>query len=96
MGMKRQPREIWAETRLRILARDGYQCVRCHKPLAERTAHIDHIRSGRLGNNADSNLRVLCEICHGTRLDPRHRGLTMKLLQQGKIGPNWRELLWEG
>ncbi len=95
MGIKRQPKEIWSETRKRVLARDGYRCVHCGRPLTIHTAQIDHIQSGRHGSNADSNLRSLCKVCHATRLDNRHRGLIGKLLASGEVGANWRELLWE-
>jgi hypothetical protein len=46
MPHKRQPREIWAATRRRILERDQWQCVHCHVALTIRQAHIDHILSG--------------------------------------------------
>lgn len=95
MPRRRQPRQIWRITRLRIWDRDGKRCVHCHKPLALNECHIDHIRSGKLGSNADSNLRTLCKVCHALRLDHRHRGLLFKLLSQGLLPENWRELVWE-
>jgi 5-methylcytosine-specific restriction protein A len=95
MGVKRQPREIWQQTRLRILERDGYKCVRCQIAVRVDTANIDHIKSGRLATNADSNLRTLCKMCHTTRLDPRHRGMVGKALHNDELPVNWRELLWE-
>jgi hypothetical protein len=58
-------------------------------------AHIDHIASGQLGSNADSNLRTLCPRCHCLRADHRHRGLIAWALERGLIPPNWRELAWE-
>ena len=97
MPKKRQPKEIWRETRRRVLERDGYKCVRlsCGVPLTERTAHIDHIKSGKLGTNEMSNLRSLCRRCHVLREDPRHRGMIANALRDGLIPPNWRELVWD-
>jgi len=95
MGMKRQPREVWQRTRRAVLVRDGYQCVRCHTPLAVETAHIDHIRSGRHGSNGLDNLRALCRRCHVLRADKRHRGMIAKALADGIIPADWRELVWE-
>jgi len=95
MPRKRQPREIWRETRKKVLARDDYKCVRCRSPVAVGTAHIDHIRSGKLGTNEMSNLRTLCRLCHATRADHRHQGLSAKLVREGLLPPNWRELVWE-
>jgi 5-methylcytosine-specific restriction endonuclease McrA len=77
------------------LARDGWQCVRCHAPVSETTAHIDHIKSGKRGTNAMSNLRALCRPCHVLRLDQRHRGMIANALRDGLIGPDWREHLWD-
>jgi 5-methylcytosine-specific restriction endonuclease McrA len=95
MPKKRQPREIWKETRLKVLRRNGYKCVRCAIPLSVSTAHIDHIQSGKLGSNHISNLRTLCRRCHVLRADPRHRGMIAKALKDEIIPSNWRELVWE-
>lgn len=95
MPKKRQPKEIWQVTRIRILERDGYQCVRCKEPVTVSTAHIDHIKSGKLGSNADSNLRSLCRRCHVLRSDHRHRGMIAKALADGLIPSDYRELMWE-
>jgi 5-methylcytosine-specific restriction protein A len=95
MPRKRQPNEIWKLTRLKILERDDYKCVRCGLALTVATAHIDHIQSGKLGTNELTNLRTLCRICHATRADHRHQGLTAKLVRSGELPPNWRELVWE-
>ena len=98
MPRKRQPKEIWRETRRKVLARDGYKCVRelCGASLTERTAHVDHIKSGKNATNEMSNLRSLCRRCHVLRADFRHRGLIASALRDGIIPPNWRELIWEG
>lgn len=95
MPKKRQPREIWNDTRIRVLERDNWQCVRCMIALTERTAHIDHIRSGKLATNEMINLRVLCRRCHVLRADFRHRGMIAKALRDDIIPPNWRELVWD-
>ena len=95
MPRKRQPREIWRMTRLKVWDRDGRKCVRCGKLLALDECHIDHIVSGKLGTNELSNLRTLCLICHALRADRRHDGLRAKLLHKGLLPANWRELVWE-
>ena len=96
MGVKRQPKEIWQLTRARIWKRDGGRCLHCSEPVTLEACHIDHITSGRLASNADTNLRVLCRRCHVLRQDPRHRGMIGAALRAGIIPPNWRELVWEG
>lgn len=95
MPKHRPPREIWEQIRVKVLERDGWQCVRCHAPVAIDTAHIDHIRSGKLADNGLKNLRALCRRCHVLRLDPRHRGMISAALRDGIIGPDWRQHLWE-
>lgn len=96
MPKKRQPREIWQQTRLKVLERDGFKCVRCQVSVLVKTAHIDHIRSGKRAGNELSNLRTLCRRCHVLRADPRHRGMIAAALRDGIIGPNWREEVWDG
>lgn len=98
MPKKRQPREVWNETRRRVLARDGYRCTgpTCGgASLTERTAHVDHIKSGKRGTNEMSNLRTLCRRCHVLRADPRHRGMIASALRDGIIPPDWRGLVWD-
>lgn len=95
MPRKRQPREIWKVTRLRIWMRDGGKCVHCGEPVVLDVCNIDHIQSGKNGTNHDSNLRTLCKMCHALRADRRHDGLRGKLLAQDALPRNWRELLWE-
>lgn len=95
MPRKRQPIEIWRETRLKVIARDGEICSRCHEPVTARTCHIDHIKSGKNAGNELSNLRVLCRRCHVLRADMRHRGMIAGALRDGIIPPNWRELTWD-
>ena len=95
MPKKRPPKEVWNVIRIKVLERDGYRCVRCHVEVAVDTAHIDHIKSGKLAGNELSNLRTLCRRCHVLRADFRHRGMIAKALADGIIPPNWRELVWE-
>jgi 5-methylcytosine-specific restriction enzyme A len=95
MPKKRLSRELWRLKRLEVLERDGWMCVRCHSSLTERTAHIDHIRSGKLGTNQMTNLRALCRPCHVLRADRRHRGMISRALADGIIPPDWRTLVWD-
>ena len=95
MGIKRQPREIWRETRRKVWERDGHKCTHCDKHQDLKECHIDHIQSGRHGKNEMINLRTLCRRCHVLRLDHRHQGMIAKALKDGIIPPNWRELVWE-
>ncbi len=96
MPRKRQPQELWKMTRVKVLERDGYCCVRCGIPVAVATAHIDHIQSGKFGTNCMSNLRALCRRCHVLRADLRHQGMIASALKEEIIPYNWRELVWEG
>jgi 5-methylcytosine-specific restriction endonuclease McrA len=102
MPRKRQPKEIWQATRRRIWMRDAGRCqgpyCREHPEwsLPLNKAHIDHIVSGKRGDNRDANLRVLCRRCHVLRADMRHRGMIAQALRDGLIPPDWRTLVWEG
>ena len=95
MPKSRQPREVWQQTRIAILIRDGFKCVHCLCVVTVETAHIDHVKSGKLAGNEKSNLRSLCRRCHVLRADKRHRGMIAAALRDGIIPPNWRELVWE-
>ncbi|MES2464889.1 MAG: HNH endonuclease signature motif containing protein [Armatimonadota bacterium] len=95
MPKKRPPREVWDDLRQKVWNRDGGQCARCLVSLSLRECHIDHIKSGKLANNALSNLRVLCRRCHVLRACHRHQGMIGSALRDGIIPPNWRELTWE-
>lgn len=100
MGMKRQSREVWETTRERVWNRDlgrcqGPYCAELKEWSIElNVCHIDHIKSGRLGTNADSNLRVLCRRCHVLRSDIRHQGMIKKAVEDGIIPPNYRHMVW--
>lgn len=68
----------WRAKRLRILVRDAFTCAVCRKVVSGRQAHVDHVvplEEG--GSDADANLQVLCEACHGkkTRGEQRRRGV---------------------
>jgi len=101
MPRRRPPAAVWRETRRRIWQRDRGRCQgpycadRPDWSLPLWAAHVDHIVSGKLGSNADDNLRLLCRRCHVLRLDGRHRGMIAAALRDGLIPPNWRELLWD-
>jgi len=52
----------WAETRLAVLARDGYRCTHCGD---QDNLHVHHVRPRRKsGTNQMDNLQTLCETCH--------------------------------
>ncbi len=103
MPRKRQPRDIWHKTtRPAVWQRDK---GRCQGPycqdlsewsLALEVGHIDHIKSGKLGSNHISNLRLLCPRCHSLRLDTRHSSIRSKALSDGIIPADFRPLLWDG
>lgn len=95
MPKKRQPNEIWQITRVKVLERDEYRCQRCLTSLTVKTAHIDHIISGKRGSNHLSNLRALCRRCHVLRSDSRHRGMMASALRDGIIDANWRDEVWD-
>ena len=101
MPRKRQPKEIWENTREQVWLRDRGRCQGPYcrdKPdwsLALDVCHIDHIKSGKLAGNERSNLRVLCRRCHVLRADKRHRGMIANALRDGIIPPDWRSLVWE-
>jgi len=95
MPRRRQSHEIWQQTRISVLRRDGFECVHCHVPVTVETAHIDHVRSGSLAGNEMSNLRSLCRRCHVLRADNRHRGMTASALRDGVISAGWRGEVWE-
>jgi len=96
MPKKRQPKEIWEDTRRKVWERDKGLCQRCGKPVALEECHIDHIISGKRGSNHMTNLRTLCRYHHVLRADNRHRGMIAGALRDGIIPPDWRGLVWEG
>ena len=98
MPRKRQPPEVWARTRIKVYERDAGLCQFPHgkHPVGLEEAHIDHIRSGKLGTNELTNLRTLCRRHHCLRADRRHRGMIAGALRDGVIEADWRRLVWEG
>jgi 5-methylcytosine-specific restriction endonuclease McrA len=62
-------RKYWAETRKRILVRDNWQCRQCGRVCGlPGEGHVDHIhRKSQGGDDSDSNLQVLCRLCHGKK-----------------------------
>lgn len=95
MPKRRQPKEIWQQTRRKVWERDNGECVHCLLPVALNECNIDHIKSGKLAGNELSNLRTLCKKCHVLRIDKRHRGMISRALRDGLISPDWRSELWE-
>jgi 5-methylcytosine-specific restriction endonuclease McrA len=64
----------WGKIRLRIRQRDNYQCQSCK--IAVNTGVVDHrVALVNGGSNADSNLQLLCTVCHNekTALDQGHK-----------------------
>ena len=61
-------RSINEKTRLKILKRDHYRCVKCGRsPASERgiILHIDHIKPfSKGGNSSMENLQTLCSKCN--------------------------------
>ncbi len=95
MPRRRQPREIWRVTRLKVWQRDNGKCQHCKEDVALDKCHVDHIQSGKNGTNHLSNLRTLCPVCHALRADHRHKGMFAKMLRNGLLPKNWRDLVWE-
>lgn len=98
MPRKRQPREVWHQTRRRVWERDDGLCQYPHgkHPVPLDEAHIDHIKSGKLATNEMVNLRTLCRRHHSLRADHRHRGMIAGALRDGIIEADWRPLVWDG
>lgn len=61
-GRTTPEKAAWAEMRLSVLARDGYQCVTCGHP---HHLHVHHLRPRSKGGPTQmDNLQTLCERCH--------------------------------
>lgn len=52
----------WREKRARAMARCGGQCQRCYR--RDLGLHVHHMTYDRLGCEAESDLMVLCGLCH--------------------------------
>lgn len=60
----------WDETRLKVLIRDGWQCVFCGKYLKDADATVDHITPKAKGGTDDMwNLVAACRKCNGLKQD---------------------------
>lgn len=97
---RRPPRELWAEIRRQVWARDvgrcqgPYCCEAGMLPLEH--AHIDHrVPLSEGGSNSVENLRTLCRRCHVLRAGRAHAGMIATALRDGLIPPDWRALVWE-
>ncbi len=95
MPKHRPSKEVWQQLRILVWNRDQGRCQHCLEQVSLETCHIDHIRSGKLGTNKLSNLRVLCRRCHVLRMDFRHRGMIASALRDGIIPPDWCGLVWD-
>jgi 5-methylcytosine-specific restriction endonuclease McrA len=83
----------WSRQRKRIYERDRGICQRCKIEVSFDECHIDHIQPLSLGGtNKDTNLRVLCRVCHALRKDKAHAFLRNTLKKQGLLPKNYR--LW--
>ena len=59
----------WKQLRLRVLARDGWQCTYCHKDLKGGDATVDHIVSRKVGGDVFQmeNLTSACKSCNSRK-----------------------------
>jgi 5-methylcytosine-specific restriction endonuclease McrA len=59
----------WKDLRLRILARDGWQCTYCFKDLKGGDATVDHITSRKVGGDLwdMENLTSACKSCNSRK-----------------------------
>jgi 5-methylcytosine-specific restriction endonuclease McrA len=66
----------WKLIRLRVLARDGWQCTYCHKDLKGGDATVDHITSRKVGGDLFDmeNLTSACKSCNSRKGSRFFRG----------------------
>ena len=61
---------LWRATRMQVLQRDGFRCVRCgvsqDELIRDGQALEAHHRDGNRNNNDLPNLETLCPGCHRT------------------------------
>jgi 5-methylcytosine-specific restriction endonuclease McrA len=98
---RRHSRELWAQIRAAVWARDEGYCGGPYcadaPPLPLEVAHIDHIVPlSKGGSNHMDNLRTLCRRCHVLRAGHEHQGMIAAALRDGVIPPDWRPLVWDG
>ena len=64
----KRTRYINEKTRLKILKKDNYRCVKCGRSPATHlnlSLHIDHIKPfSKGGDNSEENLQTLCDKCN--------------------------------
>jgi HNH endonuclease len=58
--------KFWKRLRLKVLARDKYQCVKCKSRV---NLQIDHIRYSKYGSEKLSDLQTLCYVCHDDKTE---------------------------
>jgi len=56
--------KYWKECRKRVMARDGFKCVKCK---STSNLHVDHMRYGDMGFENLKDLQLLCYICHSEK-----------------------------
>jgi 5-methylcytosine-specific restriction endonuclease McrA len=98
---RRHSRELWAQIRAAVWARDEGYCRGPYcadtPPLSLEAANIDHIVPlSKGGSNHLDNLRTLCRRCHVLRAGHEHQGMIAAALRDGVIPPDWRPLVWDG
>lgn len=69
--------KAWQRLRVQVIVRDESTCQLCRKVVAD--GHVDHWDNNS-HNNALSNLKYLCQVCHGekTRAEQDGRKWTPK------------------
>lgn len=75
----------WAKQRLRVLARDGWQCAYCNKHIEGSDATVDHVEPIALDPSRtyrDADLVAACRTCNGRKSD-RLR------VRQNYYSPRW-------
>lgn len=56
--------KIWRAKRMRVLERDGFQCVMCK---SKYDLHVDHLKYSIIGSEKMENLQTLCFECHKSK-----------------------------
>ena len=88
---KRLPRltyRRWIKVRRFVFERDGYRCVRCHRPGRLECHHRTPVAAG--GNDSPENLETLCRACHflahGTKKPDADRRAWLERLRNAASG----------
>jgi 5-methylcytosine-specific restriction endonuclease McrA len=62
------PKEPGEGLRERVLRRDGFRCVYCGEPFAERELTLDHVEPRmRGGDGSEGNLVAACRACNAAK-----------------------------